>query len=185
MARAGILTIVILTLISFAQVFPQNKQEFVPLRGVSSLAPSGAADFVLGRGVPPRIFSDYEYSSYLHWRFNGADERGVVPDTGLRPLFIDLFNAYPDKAMDDYFDILQAKPAGLRHLDLYGINTIILGRPHWETIKDETGNVTKKGDAITGYLEKSPAWKRVFSDNAARIWVRRTPLEPTVLQVVE
>ncbi|HEX8551930.1 MAG TPA: hypothetical protein VF681_10295 [Abditibacteriaceae bacterium] len=164
-ARAGVFVVMLLSIVSFAQVVPQNLREFWPVRGVSVKAPTRAADYILKRRAPGRIFADYEYASYLQWRFNGADRRNYVPTRGLRPLYVDLLNAYPDAVLKEYFTILEARPGGLRALDSRAINTVVLGQPHFK-------------DAIVGHLDKSPAWKRVLGDSTARVWIRRKIIKP-------
>jgi hypothetical protein len=86
--------------------------------------------------------------------------------------------------MQDYFAMLAAKPDALKKMNALGINTVILGQPHWETIKDESGIITKKADKLATYLDNNPSWKRVFGDTTARIWIRRQPL-PTPASTVD
>ena len=179
-ARAGVAILMVLSLVSFAQVFPQDKREFWPIRGVSRRAPAAAADYILKARAPNRVFTDYEYSSYFHWRFNGANRKGVVPNQGLRPLYADLLNAYPDRILTDYFSLLDVTPGGLYRLDQLGINTVVLGEPHFRVINDRSSaRHQKPKDPMVDYLSKNPNWKTAFKDANAIVWIRRKPIKPT------
>jgi hypothetical protein len=166
LAHGGVWIVALLWIVSLARVFSQDRAEFVPLTGVSQRAPRRAADWILRTHAPQRTFTDYEFSSYFHWRFNGAQQVRQVSNIGRRPLYADLLNAYPDQTLDHYFQILEATKQGISLIDRFGINTIVLGKPHLK-------------DKIVAYLNKHPQqWKRGFSDDAATVWVRRKPIAP-------
>ena len=133
---------------------------------------SGQKNGTLPRG---RIFNDYANSSYLQWRLNRADARGVVPDRGLNPLYIDLLNAYPDGVhglLNEYFVFLQGnadesskdKSPALNMLKNRSVNIAYL--PH---------ELDKKW--IANYFETDRAeWRLVHQGIDGRLWARRKPL---------
>lgn len=137
-----------------AQQTPQAWLQHGP-RAVSKHLPASAATKLvqLARRRPGlRVFNDYEFSSYLQWRCAGAP-----------PLFIDLLNAYPDQLLFDYFDILKATPKGRKMLAARRVNCVFL-RHH--TAKDGMAKLAR-------FLDKSPAWRRVYSGADASIWLKK------------
>jgi hypothetical protein len=129
-------------------------------RAVSRTLPEGMARTIVEKHVPAPLFNDYEYSSYLQWRLNGAVEgTGQVPDRGIYPLFIDLLNAYPDQLMEDYFDILKATARGHKLLTKLNIRAVALGPHH-------------RQDGIAKYVDGNAHWKRVYDEEDGSIWVR-------------
>jgi hypothetical protein len=116
--------------------------------------PAGVARFLEEHEVPPRIFNDYENSSYLHWRLGGDP-----------PLFIDLLNAYPDQVTLDYREIVGVTPKGKRLLDERDIGCVVLTR------RSEGASL----DPLKDYLQDSPHWTLVYRGKDGYVWVRRTP----------
>jgi hypothetical protein len=122
--------------------------------------PEGAVRQIRSKRLPRRIFNDYEDSSYLQWRLNGA-ATGAVPTSGRFPLFIDLLNAYPDRLMQEYLAILNATPAGIKRLKVRNIECVVLGDHRWNY-------------GLRKYLDHPDSgWKRVFKDQQSIIWVRQ------------
>lgn len=143
----------------------------VPFSMVSRYVPEGAS-YALEQGQKngtlPRghLVNDYANSSYLQWRLNHEDARGIVPTRGVNPLYIDLINAYPDGPnglLNEYFGVIDATKAGLRVLDTKGVNIVYLPRVF-----------DKKRLAI--FLDKSPVWRRVYQKRDGTLWARRQPL---------
>jgi hypothetical protein len=114
--------------------------------------PAGVAGFLEEHQVPPRIFNDYENSSYLHWRLGGDP-----------PLFIDLLNAYPDQVTLDYREIVGVTPKGKRLLDERDIGCVVLTR------RSEGASL----DPLKDYLQDSPHWTLVYRGKDGYVWVRR------------
>lgn len=123
--------------------------------------PDGAAKYLLPRPAGLRVFNDYEDSSYLQWRLNGATF-GRPTRQGRHPLFIDLLNAYPDRLLLEYFHILDATPEGIRALQKRRINCVVLGNNygHWKA-------------PLVKHLNSRPEWRVVFRDKQSIIWLRR------------
>ena len=99
-----------------------------------------------------RVFNDYEFSSYLQWRCAGRP-----------PLYIDLLNAYPDKLLMDYFEVLKASPRGRQLLRDKRINAVFL-RPH-----DKKSGMAK----LSNYLNRQPQWRRVYQGKDGTIWLQK------------
>lgn len=122
--------------------------------------PEGAVQFLAPRAATLRVFNDYEDSSYLQWRLNGALSRTIAMQGNL-PLYLDLLNAYPDSLLFEYFDILDANPKGLQRLGERKINCIVLGEHHWDK-------------SLVSFLNSSDSgWKAVWSDKQSKIWLKR------------
>lgn len=149
--------------------------EVWPPRAVSPLVPERAATWIERHHKPGgHLFNDYENSSYLQWRLNGAATRGVesgrVSSRGRFPLFIDLLNAYPQQVVDDYIQIINALPKGRARLQTLGIGCVIL-------------SVEKRESPLARFLDSSPAWHRVYNGDDGTIWrcsEQAFPLEPRV-----
>ena len=124
---------------------------------VSPLLPVGVADYVLQKSPPERIFNDYLFSGYFHWRFAGK-----------RKLYIDLHNVYPPELLSDYFEIIGRTERGKKLLEDLKINTVIAGR--WST--------DGRFEPLVKYLDKKDSgWEKVYSGglNNGGVWVRRKP----------
>jgi len=115
----------------------------------------GVARFIREHELTGRVFNDYENSSYLQWALAGQPE-----------LYIDLINAYPDRVMIDYLDILHLSPRGSELLDEQQIEVVVL-----TTNRASRVSLTPLAD----YLDASDRWARVFVGKDGVIWVRRTP----------
>jgi hypothetical protein len=165
--RAGILVILITWVLAAAsRHMPLSAQTWeVTMRAV----PEGAARQILSGKLPRRLYNDYEDSSYLQWRLNGfTPGTKEVPTRGRYPLFIDLLNAYPDRLLAEYLEILEASPAGLKALASRKINCVVLGNHHWYAMEDKV----RVKSPLVAYLDRS-GWKRVFRDRESIIWVKQ------------
>lgn len=128
--------------------------------------PDGAVGYLQNKPATWRVFNDYEDSSYLQWRLNGATfgKPGLL---GRHPLFIDLLNAYPDRLMVEYFNILDATPVGIRQLQKRRINCVVLGDHYLKRDKSK-----KWKTPLVRYLNKNPQWRLAFRDKQSMVWVR-------------
>ncbi len=129
--------------------------------------PNGAVKFLSSKPASFRFFNDYEDSSYLQWRLNGATF-GTPTQLGPHPLYIDLLSAYPDSLMLEYFNILDATPKGIRQLNKRRINCIVLG-DHYLKLDKKT---RRWKTPLVKYLNSHPEWRVVSRDKEGIIWVR-------------
>ncbi|MBV9124919.1 MAG: hypothetical protein JO112_16315 [Planctomycetes bacterium] len=103
---------------------------------------------------PGQMFNDYEHSGYFEWCYGGHP-----------PLYIDLLNAYPDEVFQDYLEIVNLTPRGLKLLDRGEIGYVVL-------ITQGRGlSMQPLGD----YLDRNPHWQHVYGTREGSVWVRRTP----------
>ena len=161
LARFGV---VLCLMLWAATVFATRRKTLIPFHSVGNV-PSGAANFVEKRRLPGRIFNDYEYASYLQWRWNGVPKKGEkqIPTRGRRPLYVDLMNDYPDNVLKEYLNVMNGVRGALPMLDQAAVNTVILG-PH------------KRGFGLVKFLDSSPKWRRVYNGADGIVWSRRVPL---------
>lgn len=122
--------------------------------------PQKAATFFLKNPAIARnrVFNDYENSSFLQWKFGGKP-----------PLYVDLLNAYPDRLLFDYLDIVHANARGKKLLEEQNIQTVIVRayKPQSSLAK------------LAQHLEKDKArWRRVYRENDGTIWTRRKAAAP-------
>jgi hypothetical protein len=125
---------------------------FLPLRSTSEQLPVSAAEFVKQNLQTSRLFCDYATSSYLNWHLAGKP-----------PVYIDLINAYPDRLLGDYWDIIYLKPEGLKKLDEAQVTHILI---KGQTSDDKIANFAK-------YMQSAPQWKVIYRAKDATIWARR------------
>jgi hypothetical protein len=144
------ISIVLCLIVGVARSTPWDFWKF---RTVSKKAPVALSRFFKVSRLQGRVFNDYEYSSYWQWSFGGKP-----------PLFVDLLNAYPDRLLDDYFQVLDRKPRGLKILQRVEIVLLRPARPE--------ERITKFGR----YLDSQPQnWARIYRREDGAIWVRRIP----------
>ena len=134
---------------------------FFQLRAAEWRFPAGAADFLLAHHIEGPIFNSYEYGGYLIWR--------LWPQQNV---FID-GRALSESVFQDYARILynhdesNGKSAE-QLLDQYGIEAIVMNGFEYAT-----GNLYKLAPALAD--PRDPAWKLVYSDPQAVIFMRRPP----------
>src|SRR5262249_46910368 len=112
---------------------------------VTSLFPTQAVAYLGSHDVPGPMFNNYGFGGYFvsHERKNVIDGRAdVLESSGV---------------LADYMNIIQIKPAALRILDRYGVQSCLI-------LKDEP---------LTTVLGSLPEWKRVYSDGTAALFVRQ------------
>jgi hypothetical protein len=129
---------------------------FFQLRAAEWRFPSGAATFLQEHNLTSRIFNTYEHGGYLIWR--------GIPD------FID-GRSLSDKLFVDYETILGVPPNDPRRdqlLDRYGVRAIVLNGFEYNS-----GTLYLLALALTQPSES--AWKLVYDDPAALVFVRDLP----------
>ena len=131
---------------------------FVDLRPWRNQTPagleSGIVRFVNEEQLTGRVFNDYENSSYFQWAFAG------------RPaLSIDLLNAYPDRVMSDYSNVVNLTERGRWLLDEQRIEIVIL-----TTNRGGGFSLRPLADHLDGHRD----WVRVYVGADGVVWVRRT-----------
>jgi len=145
-ARVGVVLILFVTV---CQVTPPDLLTAGP---VAKQLPEPMANFIQKRKLRGRIFNDYEHSSYLQWKFAGKP-----------PLYIDMLNAYPDRLLTDYFDVIKATTRGRKILNQ--VNYVTL-RPH----KTDEGMAT-----LAKYLDgNKKVWNRIYTGVDGKVWLRRS-----------
>lgn len=139
-------------------------RDSLPMKATSNRLPDKACRVLemraQARNRPFHLLGDYENSSYLQWRLNGENARGVVPNRGLQPLYIDLLNAYPDALLLQYLDIMAAKTRGQNFLKQRDVDCVIL-------------NPKLRDGKLAKFLDHDARWTHLYRDRAADIWIRR------------
>jgi hypothetical protein len=134
---------------------------FFQLRAAEWRFPSGAADFLLAHRTNGPIFNSYEYGGYLIWR--------LWPQ---QKVFID-GRALSETVFQDYARILynhdeSGGKSATQLLDEYGVDVIVMN-----AFEYATGTLYKLVPALADPAD--PAWKLVYSDPQAVIFMRRPP----------
>ena len=154
-AMGGILTVTTLltgSAVMFSPLTFTMGNGWPTLRATAPMLPQGAAATVLQQSLPEPVFNDYLRSSYLHWHFAGR-----------KKLYIDLLNAYPDRLLADYFDIVKRTPRGIGEWEKLKVNTVVFG----------SYRKTDRIAALAQFLDKSPQWRVVYSAQDGKVWVRK------------
>ncbi|MBZ5582559.1 MAG: hypothetical protein LAQ30_10220 [Acidobacteriia bacterium] len=121
--------------------------------------PASAADFLLAHGIGGPIFNTYEYGGYLIWRLWPRER-----------VFID-GRALNESVFLDYARILYNRDgsdgkSAQELLDEYGVRTIVMNGFEYSG-----GLQYQLAPALAG----SAAWKLVYADAQAVVFVRRPP----------
>jgi hypothetical protein len=130
----------------FKHLFP-----FVPAKQglISVETPVQATEFMIENKLPPRVFHDMAFGSYLIW--------AAQPDY---KVFVDSrIELFPENIWDDYWTITTAGRNWQTLLDTYQVNTLML-------------EPLKQFDLIEA-ADASSEWKRVYEDKAAVIFIRK------------
>jgi hypothetical protein len=135
--------------------------KFFQLRAAEWRFPAGAADFLLAHHIDGPIFNSYEYGGYLIWR--------LWPH---QKVFID-GRALSETVFQDYARILynhdeSGGKSAEQLLDQYGVEVIVMNGFEYAT-----GTLYKLAPALADPAD--PAWKLVYSDSQAVIFMRRPP----------
>jgi hypothetical protein len=134
--------------------------------------PKGAADFLLANNIRGRMFNTYEYGGYLMWR--------LWPQ---QRVFID-GRALSDSLFMDYGRILynhennDGKKSADELLDQYGIDVIVMN-----TFESSSGTFYVLAPAMADPDQQ--AWKLVYNDAAAMVFLRHPPPGMPVLQPLQ
>jgi hypothetical protein len=143
-------------------VFGIVRGPFFQFRVAEWKFPAGAADFLLQHQVRGRLFNTYEYGGYLMWRL-WPQER----------VFID-GRALSESVFQDYARILynhdasDGQPAGNALLARYGIDVIVMN-----TFEPSGGTIYLLAPSLAD--PNQPAWKLVYQDAQAVIFMRSPP----------
>jgi hypothetical protein len=124
--------------------------------------PQGAADFLALHHVTQPMFNTYEYGGYLIWRLWPAERT-----------FVD-GRALSEAVFQDYARILynhdasDGLPSGEDLLDRYGVQVIVMN-----TFEYASGQVYLLAPALADPAQT--AWKLVFNDSQALVFLRTPP----------
>ena len=134
---------------------------FFQLRAAEWRFPAGAADFLVAHHIHGPIFNSYEYGGYLIWRLWPREK-----------VFID-GRALSESVFRDYARILynhdeRGGNSAAQLLDQYGVEVILMNGFEYAT-----GTLYKLAPALAD--PRDPAWKLVYSDAQAVIFMRRPP----------
>ncbi len=113
--------------------------------------PVAASDWLAAHpGVGTRMFNDDGWTGYLVWRFYPQRSRAVfaLGDPTLTG----------DSYLYQYMDVTSLQPDWQAILNHYGVNYVIFD----------------PSTPLAAALDESPGWQRVYSDDIADIWVRRS-----------
>jgi hypothetical protein len=134
--------------------------------------PEGASEFLLRHHVDQPMFNSYEYGGYLIWR--------LWP---LERTFID-GRALSESVFQDYARILynhdasDGKPSGEDLLNRYGVQVIVMN-----TFEYESGAVYMLAPSLADPAQS--AWKLVYSDPQALVFMRTPPPDVTPLNSLD
>jgi hypothetical protein len=145
--------------------------DFFELRAAEWRYPAGAADFLAAHRVTDRMFNTYEYGGYLIWRLWPRER-----------VFID-GRALSDRVFDDYARIVYNHDASggrsaAQLLDDYGVQVIVIN-----TFEYVTGTVYLLAPSLADPAQT--AWKLVYRDPQALVWMRHPPAGVTPLDSLE
>jgi len=134
---------------------------FFQLRAAEWKFPAGAADFLLAHHVTAPLFNTYEYGGYLIWRL-WPQERVFIDGRALsESVFMDygrmLYNHEPNGGK-----------SAQQLLDQYGVEVIVMN-----AFEYATGNLYLLAPSLAD--PQQTAWKLVYSDAAATIFMRHPP----------
>lgn len=145
------------------------KGAFFQLRTAEWRIPKGAADFLAAHHVTGRMFNTYEYGGYLIWRS--------------RRTFID-GRALSESVFQDYARILynhdtsDGKPDAEALLDRYNIQVIVMN-----TLEYAGGQAYNLAPSLADPAQT--AWKLVFNDPQALVFMRTPPPEVQALNSLD
>ena len=118
-------------------------------RGVDRKFPTAALDFMQRSRITGRIFNHYEQGGYVEWE-----------DPELRVFLDGRTDVFVYKGVfDDYLSALWIKEP-FEVLNKYGINYVLI----------------QPNIPLAYLLEHSPAWRLIYSDDAAVLFQRATPI---------
>jgi hypothetical protein len=139
-----------------ATVWQTARGNFFQWRAAEWAYPGGASDFLRDRHIDARLFNTYEYGGYLIWRG--------------RPVFID-GRALSEAVFQDYRRILGSPvgdPSRGQLLDRYGVGAIAVNGFEYNS-----GVLYPLVLALA--QTSSDAWKLVYQDSQAMLFLRAVP----------
>ena len=108
--------------------------------------PAAAVDFILAQKPPQPIYNEYIWGGYLIWR--------LYPDYRV---FIDgRADVYGDSLVKEWLETHDGRPGWQNSLQNHGIRTVLV----------------KRDAALASLLHQDNAWKKVFEDKRAVVFVR-------------
>ncbi len=116
---------------------------------VSTETPVEATRYMLENNLPPQVFHDMAFGSYLVWA--GQPAFKVFVDSRVE--------LYPMTVWDDYWSLTNAASNWEELIDQYGIQTLMLE--------------PEKQIELIRAASASPGWELVYQDHAAVIFTRR------------
>ena len=111
----GLLALVVVTLPWFKDRLPMSPQK---AGLISAETPVAATDYLLRHHLPPPVFADMAYGSYLIWAAQPAYKVFCDPRIEL----------YPERIWGDYEMVSEAGPDWEDILNRYGVQTLMLDR---------------------------------------------------------
>ena len=153
-SRRALVRLMMIGVLAIAIAFATPSQVFSS-RWLQPKVPREASEFFLKNKqiAKKRIFNDYENSSFLQWKLGGKP-----------PLYVDLLNAYPDRLLNDYLDIVHANSNGRKLLESQKIQTVIV------RAYDPKSSLAKLAKYLDGDKLR---WRRVYKRDDGTIWTRR------------
>lgn len=122
-----------------------------------------AADFIKRERISGPIFNNYDIGGYLIW--NLPPEQKIFVDN--RP------EAYPDSFFSGVYKPMQENPDIFEKIDQeYNFNTIIFYR----------NDITPWGMNFLKTIGDNPNWAKVFEDNYAVIYLKRSGKNESIIQ---
>ena len=115
----------------------------------ASVFPVSAVEYMRNHDLPPTLFNEYAWGGYLIWH--------LWPQT---PVFIDgRADPYGDELIMAYRQTIMALPGWETVLEAYDVHTVL--------IAPQT--------ALAAAMVQDPAWRAVYTDDLAVIFVRAAP----------
>lgn len=144
----GLLALMVITLPWFKDRLPLPPQR---AGLVSSETPVAATDYMLRHHLPPPVYADMAYGSYLIWAAQPTYKVFCDPRVELYTVWV----------WDDYQSVSDAEPGWQSILDRYGVETLMLD--------------AKLQAGLVAAASHSPQWRQIYHDAHTVILVRREP----------
>ncbi|MEI6502005.1 MAG: hypothetical protein WCP21_13375, partial [Armatimonadota bacterium] len=143
---AGLIALMLVTLPWFKDRLPMSPQK---AGLISSETPVAATQYLLDHRLPPRLFADMAYGSYLIWAAQPQYKVFTDPRVEL----------YSQSVWQQYETLSAAGPGWGNLLDRRGVNTLML-------------DLTQQA-ALVAAACHSPRWREVYRDQRTAILVRK------------
>lgn len=149
----GFLALMVITLPWFKNRLPLPPQK---AGLISAETPVAATNFLLQHHLPPQLFHDMAYGSYLIWQ--AAPRYRVFVDPRIE--------LYPARLWDEYHAISRGEAGWEERLRNYGVRTAMLDR--------------QLQAGLVAQMQTRPQWSRVYEDPRTTIFVYDGPRLPIV-----